>query len=115
SLVSLALPYFRQATPSTPAGSVAAGTEPGEAAADDGQKSLAELDALASQQMSIGALLTPAGANAAETYLVMLRRDPQNQQAVAGIESVVSASIPFLTAAVDADDHEQLRERYLQI
>lgn len=115
SLVSLALPYFRQATPSTPAGSVAAGTEPGEAAADDGQKSLAELDALASQQMSIGALLTPAGANAAETYLVMLRRDPQNQQAVAGIESVVSASIPSLTAAVDADDHEQLRERYLQI
>ncbi|MBK6375664.1 MAG: SUMF1/EgtB/PvdO family nonheme iron enzyme [Xanthomonadales bacterium] len=114
SLVSLALPYFRPAT-QTPADSVKASAAPAGADSIDGQKSLAELNALASQQISIGALLTPAGSNAAETYLVMLQRDPHNPQAIAGLESVIGASIPSLTAAIDADDVEQLRERYLQI
>ena len=115
SLVSLALPYLPRSDEFAASPSVEASADPATSNATDAQKTADELNALAIQQISTGALLTPAGANAAETYLVMLRRDPASQQAKAGIESVIGVSIPSLTEAVVADDPDELRKRYLQI
>ncbi len=121
SLISLALPYVDgwrtqtvQATPAKPAKPTNATNAtptslPGEA------KSLDELNTLAREQMSIGALLTPTGANASETWLLMLQRDPGNGDAIAGIDSVISASTPALLQTAREAESERLRERYLQI
>ncbi len=115
SLISLALPFV-SGLRTTVAEKVAAGSGklapaslPGEA------KTMEELHTLATDQMSIGALLTPSGANAAETWLVVLHRDPGNANAIAGIDSVITASTPaLLQAAMDAEA-AGLRERYVQI
>ena len=115
SLISLALPFVTdwraQFAQTPPAKSV----DPTLASLPGETKSLSELRDLATQQMSIGALLTPTGANASETWLLMLERDPDNADAAAGIDSVISTSMPaFLQTAKDAEV-ERLRERYLQI
>lgn len=115
SLISLALPYLHKEDGSVPSITIEASANPAQTDSVGEQKDIAELNALAIQQIAIGALLTPAGSNAAETYLVMLRRDPDSHQAIAGIESVIGASIPSLTEAVDSDDPDELRKRYLQI
>lgn len=115
SLISLALPFFRKSDQWVAEKTSEAGVKPVETNAVSAQKSVDELNALAIQQISAGALMTPAGSNAAETYLVMLRRDPESRQATAGIESVIGLSIPSLTEAIAADDPEELRKRYLQI
>ena len=118
SLISLALPYadgrrtqMAQPTPATPAKPTnpTLTSLPGEA------KSLDELNILATEQMSIGALLTPTGANASETWLLMLQRDPGSVDAIAGIDSVIIASTPALLQTAKDAESEQLRERYLQI
>ncbi len=78
-------------------------------------KTLADLDALAKQQLSTGAVLTPTGANAAETWLVMLHRDRENPLAVAGIKAVIDKATPSLLEQVSEDDPEGVRKVYLKI
>lgn len=115
SLVSLALPYLHRVDRPIADGTSRSGVErnPTEYAGE--QKTMAELDALAAEQITIGALLTPTGSNAAETYLVMIHRDPDNHAAIAGIESIIGASIPNLVQAVEDNNPDELRKRYLQI
>jgi serine/threonine-protein kinase PpkA len=111
SLVSLALPYLGRS-----------GSGPTEPIASDGvvkavgdNKAVSELKTLASEQISIGALQTPAGANAAETYLVMLGRDPGNSDAIAGIDAVINALIGSIIAAENDGDLAAVRDSYLKI
>lgn len=116
SLVSLALPYFgrMRAQPADPTTRVVDAST-SETAVVGEEKTMAELETLARQQVSIGALTTPTGANAAETWLVMLKRDSSNRTAINGIESVIAASTPTLTDALNDDDPDTLRKRYLQL
>ncbi|HET9034001.1 MAG TPA: bifunctional serine/threonine-protein kinase/formylglycine-generating enzyme family protein [Dokdonella sp.] len=115
SLISLSLPYLTQMSTRL---ADSAGIQPDSAVAATTageNKTLAELEALARQQVSIGALTTPTGANAAETWLVMLKRDPSNRSAITGIESVITASTPALLDAVSEGDADDLRKRYLKL
>ncbi|MEO7014604.1 MAG: bifunctional serine/threonine-protein kinase/formylglycine-generating enzyme family protein [Dokdonella sp.] len=115
SVISLALPYLRP----TDSPAVETTAAVGESNAPTGSvvvpKSMEELSTLAAEQISLGALLAPAGSNAAETYLVMLRRDPGSSEATSGIEAVIVASTPELLQIVKDNDIEALRKRYLQI
>jgi serine/threonine-protein kinase PpkA len=111
SLVSLALPYLGR--PGTGQAEAVADSDRADALAD--RKALSELKTLASEQISIGALQTPAGANAAETYLLMLRRDPGNSDATAGIDAVIEALIPSVVSAESDGDLATVRERYLKV
>ncbi len=78
-------------------------------------KTMTDLDDLARQQLSIGALLTPTGANAAETWLVMLQRDRSSAAGMAGIESVIAASTPILLQMASKEDAEDVRKHYLKL
>lgn len=113
SLISLALPaidYLRARIAQT----TAASADPAPASLPGEAKTLDELRMLAAEQMSTGAVFTPNGANASETWLVMLRRDPGNAEAIAGIDSIIATSTPaLLQAAADADP-EELRKQYEQ-
>jgi serine/threonine-protein kinase PpkA len=111
SLVSLALPYLGR--PGT--GQAEQVADPGRTDALADRKTLSELKTLASEQISIGALQTPSGANAVETYLLMLRRDPGNSDAIAGIDAVIDALIPSLVSAEIDGDLAVVRERYLKV
>jgi serine/threonine-protein kinase PpkA len=111
SLVSLALPFLGRS--GTRQNEPIAEPDRTDAVAD--VKALSELKAVASEQMSIGALQTPAGANAAETYLAMLRREPGNSDAAAGIDAVIEALIPSLVSAENEGDLTAVSERYLKV
>jgi serine/threonine-protein kinase PpkA len=111
SLVSLALPYLGHSGVHQSESIV----DPGSADAKPDIRALSALKTLASEQISIGALQTPAGANAAETYLVMLRRDPGNSDAIAGIDAVIDALIPSVIGAASDGDLAAVRERYLKL
>ncbi|MBB5209508.1 bifunctional serine/threonine-protein kinase/formylglycine-generating enzyme family protein [Chiayiivirga flava] len=68
----------------------------------------------AAQQLAAGALLVPAGANAAESYLDVLKADPGNAAARAGLDAVLAALSASLVDAAQAEGAEASRERYRQ-
>ena len=113
SLISLALPFLGRPAPK--AGPVLAQEMETPLATGDKVKSIAELQKLASEQVSIGHLLTPTGANAAETWLLVLAREPSNAVALAGIEKVIAESMPALLEVAKNGEVEAIRNTYLKI
>lgn len=113
SLISLSLPFLgRPKAPTTPNVTQTVETS---TASDAVVKSIDELQKLASEQVSIGHWLSPTGANAAETWLLVLAREPSNAIALAGIEDVIAESTPSLLAAAKSEDPEAIRKIYLKI
>lgn len=68
----------------------------------------------AQAQLVAGALLVPAGANAAESYLDVLKADPANSDARTGLESVLAALAATVVDAAQSDGPEATQERYRQ-
>jgi serine/threonine-protein kinase PpkA len=59
-----------------------------------------------------GQLIAPAGENAAEAFLAILRDDPANADAAAGVEQVVTALGRETIAAVQARQRDQVRAHF---
>ena len=113
SLVSLALPFLGR--PDTQAGPALGQDIESSSAAGDEVKTIEELQKLASEQVSIGQLLTPTGANAAETWLLILAREPSNAVALAGLENLVAESSPALLETAQNGEREAIRNHYRKI
>jgi serine/threonine-protein kinase PpkA len=65
-------------------------------------------------QVDAGQLVAPAGANAAETYLAVLRTDPGNAEAVDGLDRVLAALATPIVASIDRGERDTTRERFEQ-
>ncbi len=74
----------------------------------------AELLATANAQLSAGALVAPSGANAAESYLKILRQQPGRADAINGLQRVFEGLAQQLSSAVAASDWDGVRERIQQ-
>lgn len=68
----------------------------------------------AAAQLDSGALVVPAGANAAESYLNILREQPGRADAMNGLRRVFAALAEQARAGVQAGDGDLLRERLQQ-
>jgi hypothetical protein len=65
-------------------------------------------------QLAAGALIVPAGANAAETYLQVLRQQPGRADAMNGLRRVFAGMAQLAAAEVEAGDFDALRESLQQ-
>ncbi|MFA5683419.1 MAG: bifunctional serine/threonine-protein kinase/formylglycine-generating enzyme family protein [Lysobacteraceae bacterium] len=70
--------------------------------------------ATAARQLQAGALVTPAGGNAAETYIEALRRQPGRADAMNGLRRVFAGLAQQARQAVEVDDDDLLAERIAQ-
>lgn len=68
----------------------------------------------AAAHFDAGALVEPAGANAAETYLALLREDPANVEAIDGLERVLGALGATVLAAIERGQRDVARARFEQ-
>ncbi|MGQ0801812.1 MAG: protein kinase domain-containing protein [Pseudomarimonas sp.] len=75
---------------------------------------LAELLATANAQLGAGALVAPSGANAAESYLKILRQQPGRADAINGVQRVFEGLAQQVSNAVAASDWDSVRERIQQ-
>ncbi len=116
SIVTLALPRAWRMNQPTPEpvsiGLVPEANAAGASAADDAFA--AEL-AAARTYADSGAWFAPAGANASETYLDILRRAPGHAGATAGLDEVFTAAADALVAALPRESLAKVRERHEQI
>ncbi len=74
----------------------------------------AALLATANAQLSAGALVAPSGANAAESYLKILRQQPGRADAINGVQRVFEGLAQQVSGAVAASDWDSVRERFQQ-
>ncbi len=70
--------------------------------------------ASANSQLAAGALVVPAGGNAAETYLEVLRQQPGRADAMNGLRRVFAGLAELAAAATESGDFNALRERLQQ-
>jgi serine/threonine-protein kinase PpkA len=68
----------------------------------------------ADAQLAAGALVAPAGANAAENYLAVLRTAPGDERALGGLDAVLAALAQQAAAAIAQGDRDDARERHEQ-
>jgi serine/threonine-protein kinase PpkA len=80
--------------------------------ADETAASVAQQLEQARGYVFAGALIAPAGANAAETYLAVRRADPQNQEAGEALERLMVPLGERVTAAVEAGQRDVARTRF---
>ncbi|HMM66270.1 MAG TPA: bifunctional serine/threonine-protein kinase/formylglycine-generating enzyme family protein [Dokdonella sp.] len=113
SLMTLLLAVVRPPAESSPGATLAAATAPADPT-DDAQ-ALERALADANERFESGALLEPAGANAAEGYLDVLRLDARSDAARAGLARVLSASMDALVGLVRDGSYEESRKRYQQV
>jgi len=85
-----------------------------ELASREAADALAELLATANAQLSAGALVAPSGANAAESYLNILRQQPGRADAINGVQRVFEGLAQQVSNAVVASDWDSVRERIQQ-
>jgi serine/threonine-protein kinase PpkA len=71
-----------------------------------------QLLADARRHLAEGALIAPAGANAAESYLAVLRTAPAHAGAAEGLQQVLVRLGQQIEAAVEAGRRDSVRERY---
>lgn len=93
---------------------VAAPATPAPALDADARAAIESRLADAQAQLVAGALLVPAGANAAESYLDVLKADPGNSDARTGLESVLAALAATVVDAAQSDGPDATQERYRQ-
>ena len=68
----------------------------------------------AQTQLAAGARVSPAGANAAESYLAVLRTAPGNAAAIEGLDAVLAAQAQAVAEAISRGERDVARERYEQ-
>jgi serine/threonine-protein kinase PpkA len=68
----------------------------------------------AQAEFAAGALVAPAGANAAESYLAVLRADPASVAAQEGLDRVLAALGAQTVAAIEGGRRDEARERFEQ-
>jgi serine/threonine-protein kinase PpkA len=78
------------------------------------EQTVADLLAAAEQQMASGALVVPAGDNAAESILLALRVDPLNERARAALEDLFRTLATHVAEAFEGGDDDQVSERIEQ-
>ncbi len=78
------------------------------------EAAIAEQLRLAAAQADAGALVVPAGANAAETYLGVLRRQPGRADAMNGLRRVFADLAQQVRQAIERGEGEILAERMQQ-
>lgn len=67
------------------------------------------------EQLAHGDLVAPAGANAAETFLDVLKEDPLHADASAGVEQVLAQLGQTAVEAVEAGKRDEARDRFEQV
>ncbi|MCI1710130.1 MAG: serine/threonine protein kinase [Chiayiivirga sp.] len=104
---------YRLASP--PAADDIALTIPPEAVAPTAQErgeQMASLLQQAETRMAAGDLITPAGANAAEFFLAILRVDPTHIEAREGLDRVLARLGERVVASIAQGEDESVRQRY---
>lgn len=119
-MTAVAMPRLRewQATRAEAAANQAPLVIPAEAVAPtDAEKQAARELRLqqAAEALASGALVAPAGANAAEIYLAVLRETPGHEPALAGLDTVLAALAQEAAQAASRGERETVRERYEQL
>ena len=121
-LTAALLPRWREWNAARSEGILAPGEEaplviPPDAVAPTAEERRAALDLRVEQadaQRAAGALVAPAGANAAEGYLAVLREAPDDERALAGLDAVLAALAQSAAAAIAEGERDTARERYEQ-
>lgn len=113
SIVSLAMPWLVNSNSQHIEPATASVVEPNPV--DSHDLAMVRLLSTAQEQLSNGALVSPEGANAAQTYLAILESEPSNSEARAGLEAVMAAATPELIQAVRSDQFDTVRSDYRQL
>ncbi|MGB0133811.1 bifunctional serine/threonine-protein kinase/formylglycine-generating enzyme family protein [Dokdonella sp.] len=113
SLVSLALPWLAQWNAQRPESGIAMPIA--QSAANEHDLSMVRLLSTAQEQLANGALIAPEGANAAQTYLMVIDAEPSNSEARAGLQAVLAASAAALVNATRDNQFDKVHGEYLQL
>jgi len=113
SVTSVILPMLHDSA--TQAGHGASATLPLPAAKAEGANAMSERLLDAQQQFGTGALLFPPGANAAESYLEVLRSDPGNLAARTGIEAIFGETAQAIEHSVHENADSEVQRLHAQV